>query len=136
MDSTQCWSLLRGSPSLTLGFRYEMTQKTLGLTTSSWPGEGRAASSSYILSNDSDLHCVCMHSPPTSLHSQFHAHVNPTHPPSQSAILRYSNNHMGYFATAREYQVGGYESLLTMWGEGTANRVRQSIKTVASHIKP
>ena len=39
-----------------------------------------------LLSNDSDLHCVCMHSPPTSLHSQFHAHVNPTHPPSQSSI--------------------------------------------------
>ena len=43
---------------------------------------------------------------------------------------------MGYFATPREYEVGGYESLLTMWGEGTADRIRQNVKTVASHVKP
>ena len=51
-------------------------------------------------------------------------------------FFRYSNNHMGYFATPREYEVGGYESLLTMWGEGTADRIRQNVKTVASHVKP
>ena len=43
---------------------------------------------------------------------------------------------MGYFATANEYEVGGYESLLTMWGEGTAEKVRQSCKRVAEQVKP
>ena len=43
---------------------------------------------------------------------------------------------MGYFATAREYEVGGYESILTMWGEGTAERIRQSVKEAASRVKP
>jgi hypothetical protein len=50
--------------------------------------------------------------------------------------LRYSNDHMGYFATSREYEVGGYESLLTLWGEGTASKVRQSMNMVASKVKP
>jgi hypothetical protein len=48
----------------------------------------------------------------------------------------YSNDHMGYFATSREYEVGGYESLLTLWGEGTASKVRQSMNMVASKVKP
>ena len=53
-----------------------------------------------------------------------------------SSAHSYSNNHMGYFATVREYDVGGYESLLTMWGVGTAEKIRQSMKSTASKIKP
>jgi hypothetical protein len=34
------------------------------------------------------------------------------------------NNHMGYFATPNEYNVGGYESALTFWGIETAERIR------------
>jgi hypothetical protein len=51
-------------------------------------------------------------------------------------VYRYSNNHMGYFATPNEYEVGGYESLLTMWGEFTAERMRESCKKVAEQVKP
>jgi len=45
-------------------------------------------------------------------------------------------NHMGYFATANEYDVGGYESILTFWGIKTAAEIRQSVKNVASKVKP
>lgn len=37
-------------------------------------------------------------------------------------LLGYSNNHMGYFTTPDEYEIGGYESQLTFWGIDTADR--------------
>ncbi|XP_065899921.1 neutral ceramidase B-like [Dysidea avara] len=48
----------------------------------------------------------------------------------------YSNNHMGYFATEREYDVGGYESLLTFWGVDTAERIRTNCTLVAKKVAP
>jgi len=49
-------------------------------------------------------------------------------------LFGYSNNHMGYFATPREYDVGGYESELTFWGEQTAEKVRNGCLTVARKV--
>eukprot|EP00117_Sycon_ciliatum_P047172 scpid74991/ scgid33716/ Neutral ceramidase B; Acylsphingosine deacylase 2B; N-acylsphingosine amidohydrolase 2B len=51
-------------------------------------------------------------------------------------LAGYSNDHMGYFATVQEYDVGGYESLLTFWGSGTAEKIRQSCSAVASALAP
>jgi len=51
-------------------------------------------------------------------------------------LCGYSNNHMGYFATPNEYDIGGYESQLTFWGRETAEKVRASCSMVASKIKP
>jgi len=48
----------------------------------------------------------------------------------------YSNNHMGYFATPDQYNAGGYESLLSFWGEDTAVMVRSGVKTVAIQVAP
>jgi neutral ceramidase len=52
----------------------------------------------------------------------------------QALLFGYSNSHMGYFATPREYDIGGYESQLTFWGIGTAEKVRESCKMVASKV--
>ncbi len=41
---------------------------------------------------------------------------------------------MGYFTTPNEYDYGGYESQLTFWGIGTAQKVREGAKNVASQI--
>jgi len=54
----------------------------------------------------------------------------------QTLLAGYTNNHMGYFATANEYDIGGYESLLTFWGIQTAAKVRESCYLVASQVKP
>jgi len=43
---------------------------------------------------------------------------------------------MGYFATEREYDVGGYESLLTFWGVDTAERIRTNCTLVAKKVAP
>jgi len=51
-------------------------------------------------------------------------------------IAGYSNNHMGYFATPDEYDVGGYESQLTFWGYNTARSVYNSAVSVISKVKP
>jgi len=48
----------------------------------------------------------------------------------------YSNAYLGYFAPPNEYLIGGYESLMTMWGIDTAIQIRQSVKSVASAISP
>ena len=76
----QCWSLPQGSPSQTLAFRFEMTQKTLGLTTSSWRGEGLLHQTiTHTASDISYLH-LCMPAFTTRL-SQFRAHFLPAHTP-------------------------------------------------------
>jgi neutral ceramidase len=49
-------------------------------------------------------------------------------------IFGYSNSHMGYFATAREYEVGGYESTLTLWGEDTASKIRDCSNIVMNAV--
>jgi hypothetical protein len=51
-------------------------------------------------------------------------------------LFGYANNHMGYFATPDEYDVGGYESILTFWGIGTSHKIREGIYAVASKIAP
>jgi hypothetical protein len=79
-------------------------------------------------------------------------------------LAGYSNNHMGYFATPREYgafpspmtcapphaphthvpthhamyneDVGGYESQLTLWGRDTAEQIRAGCKTAAVQVVP
>jgi len=55
---------------------------------------------------------------------------------NQVLLYGYSNNHMGYFTTPREYDVGGYESQLTFWGYYSAYKVRDSAVFVAKQIKP
>eukprot|EP00163_Fabomonas_tropica_P015439 TRINITY_DN28234_c0_g1_i1.p1 TRINITY_DN28234_c0_g1~~TRINITY_DN28234_c0_g1_i1.p1 ORF type:complete len:506 (+),score=121.43 TRINITY_DN28234_c0_g1_i1:33-1520(+) len=51
-------------------------------------------------------------------------------------LAGYSNNHMGYFATGNEYDIGGYESELTMWGYDTAERIRNAVKSQSQPISP
>jgi len=51
-------------------------------------------------------------------------------------LFGYSNAHMGYFAPPDEYDIGGYESQLTLWGIQTANMVRTSCRAVAQQLAP
>jgi len=51
-------------------------------------------------------------------------------------LTGYSNNHMGYFATPNEYDIGGYESQLTLWGIQTAGMIRAGCKSVAEAVLP
>lgn len=51
-------------------------------------------------------------------------------------LAGYSNNYMGYFAPPDEYCIGGYESLLTFWGIGTTDLIREGCKSVASKVIP
>jgi len=53
----------------------------------------------------------------------------------QVLLAGYSNNYLGYFAPVEEYDIGGYESLLTMWGVKTASSVRASCKAVAEQVR-
>jgi len=43
---------------------------------------------------------------------------------------------MGYFATPREYDIGGYESQLTFWGIDTSNMIRSGCYKAASPLAP
>ncbi len=49
-------------------------------------------------------------------------------------FVGYSQNHMGYFCTPNEYDVGGYEAELTLWGINTSNRIRSGMFGVASIV--
>lgn len=42
---------------------------------------------------------------------------------------------MGYFTTPREYDVGGYESQLTLFGIKTADMVRDGAKSALQAAK-
>jgi len=53
---------------------------------------------------------------------------------NQTLLTGYSNNHMGYFATPNEYDWGGYESQLTLWGIDTANMIREGCKSAATKV--
>jgi len=46
-------------------------------------------------------------------------------------LAGYSNSHLGYFCTPNEYDIGGYESLLTFWGIGTSALIRSGCKIAA-----
>jgi hypothetical protein len=50
-------------------------------------------------------------------------------------LAGYSNNHMGYFATPDQYDLGGYESQLTFWGINTTAMVRAGCNLVANQLK-
>jgi len=52
----------------------------------------------------------------------------------QTFLLGYSNNHMGYFATPDEYDIGGYESQLTFWGIGTSAQIRKGCYGATSKL--
>jgi len=52
----------------------------------------------------------------------------------QTFLMGYSNNYMGYFTTPREYLVGGYEAMLTLYGINTAERIRAGAKQVAQKV--
>jgi len=51
-----------------------------------------------------------------------------------SFLFGYSNNHMGYFATPDEYDIGGYESTLTFWGVDTAGMVRSGCAAAVDEV--
>jgi hypothetical protein len=51
-------------------------------------------------------------------------------------LAGYSNSHMGYFATPDQYDIGGYESQLTLWGIDTTALMANALETVASKIAP
>ena len=51
-------------------------------------------------------------------------------------LAGYSNAHMGYFATPDEYDIGGYESQLTLWGIDTAEMVREGCAAAAKAVVP
>jgi len=54
----------------------------------------------------------------------------------QTFLLGYSNNHLGYFTTPNEYDFGGYESTLTLWGINTAELVRDGCRIVLNQVRP
>jgi len=54
----------------------------------------------------------------------------------QNFLLGYSNDHMGYFATPDQYDLGGYESLLSFWGIKTAQMIFDGTMKVADQLKP
>jgi len=54
---------------------------------------------------------------------------------TDTLIFGYSNNHMGYFTTPQEYDIGGYESQLTLWGIGTAGMVRDGCKAALQLVR-
>jgi len=89
-------------------FSFEINGKTTGMVTI--PGEGLVELGWWIRNDTKDLGF------------------------DQSFLLGYSNNHMGYFATPNEYDWGGYESQLTMWGIDTAQMIRNGCKSVAQQV--
>ena len=54
--------------------------------------------------------------------------------PLLNKLAGYSNNHMGYFCTPDEYDIGGYESQLTFWGINTSKKVRDACHSVSSKL--
>jgi len=52
----------------------------------------------------------------------------------QTFLMGYSNNYMGYFTTPREYLIGGYEAMLTLYGIDTAIKIREHAKQAAQQV--
>jgi hypothetical protein len=42
---------------------------------------------------------------------------------------------MGYFTTEKEYQVGGYEGLLSFWGIKTGEMVKNSALKILGKVR-
>lgn len=55
-------------------------------------------------------------------------------PADHTFIMGYTNNHMGYFTTPNEYDVGGYESMLSFWGRDTGERIRAGCRSVMTQV--
>jgi hypothetical protein len=55
---------------------------------------------------------------------------------SETYVLGYANNHMGYFTTPEEYEVGGYESLLSFWGITTGLQVKRGALRALEMVRP
>lgn len=53
---------------------------------------------------------------------------------SETFILGYTNDYLGYFSTPDQYDLGGYESLMTMWGIGTAEKVAGGVEEMVKEI--
>jgi len=51
-------------------------------------------------------------------------------------LFGYSNNHLGYFTTPREYIIGGYESILSFWGITTGEKIRSGARNALNLVKP
>jgi len=54
----------------------------------------------------------------------------------QTFLVGYTNNYLGYFTTPREYDIGGYESMLTLWGIDTAVYIRDGCYAAAKLVTP
>jgi hypothetical protein len=54
----------------------------------------------------------------------------------KSFFFGYSNNHLGYFTTEREYEEGGYESLMSFFGIQTGHLIREKMNQAMSLVKP
>jgi len=91
------------------GMRFTLDGKPVGIT--SVPGEAISELGQWIKDTGKDLGYA------------------------ETLIFGYSNSHMGYFTTPREYDIGGYESQLTLFGIGTAERVRDGAKAVLSMVR-
>eukprot|EP01080_Neovahlkampfia_damariscottae_P011534 gene11534-4787_t len=50
-------------------------------------------------------------------------------------IVGYGNSHMGYFTTEKEYEVGGYEGLLSFWGIKTGEMVKNSAVQILGKVR-
>jgi len=55
---------------------------------------------------------------------------------NQTFLVGYTNNYLGYFTTPREYVIGGYESMLTLWGIDTAVYIRDGCYAAAKLVTP
>jgi hypothetical protein len=51
-------------------------------------------------------------------------------------ICSLANNQMGYVTTEEQYNFGGYQALVTLFGPTTGQRVIEACKTVANAIRP
>jgi len=52
----------------------------------------------------------------------------------QNFLLGYTNNYLGYLTTPREYLVGGYEAMLTLFGIDSADKIRRSVYEVSQQV--
>ncbi len=51
-------------------------------------------------------------------------------------LLGYTNNYLFYFTTPREYDVGGYEPQMSLWGRYDGERMREQAAAAARLVAP